>query len=255
MPDITYQFSFQTQLGNPDTFLYNTGPISSLSDPNWNKRQFYTVSRVQGDDVTVLGEGLACPPCNIGPRSTPELRGARAAAVHTLPSGETVFAGQRNDGLLRRPRFDLRPRRPAPVPEPAPDPDRGRPGRRRDQGVEHPHDRDPGADQRTDRRRIGAERPDERQVGARRLGRGEPPQGAPCRLGQRRALRGRPVGSGLAPREPAVQRGAGPARQKGRLERGRPVGRRGVPRRTSTIPSSRSCCPCSTRACSRTWPG
>ena len=40
--DITYQFQFRTELRNPDTFLYNTGPISSLDDPNWNKRQFYS---------------------------------------------------------------------------------------------------------------------------------------------------------------------------------------------------------------------
>src|SRR6201997_5811997 len=45
--DIIYQFRFQTTLQNPNTFLYNTGPISSLDDPNWNKRQFYSVSVVQ----------------------------------------------------------------------------------------------------------------------------------------------------------------------------------------------------------------
>src|SRR5277367_2203391 len=30
--DITYQFLFQTTLQNPNTFLYNTGPIGSLTD-------------------------------------------------------------------------------------------------------------------------------------------------------------------------------------------------------------------------------
>src|SRR6202166_3197083 len=39
-PDITYQFQFRSELRNPDTFLYNTGQIGSLDDPNWNKRQF-----------------------------------------------------------------------------------------------------------------------------------------------------------------------------------------------------------------------
>ena len=127
LPEITYQFNFKTQLGNPNTFLYNTGPIASLDDPNWNKRQFYTVTRIQGDDVKVLGEGLACPPCNVGPRSTPNYAALGAAAVHTLSSGEVVFAGQRNDPFYVDLGLDLRPRRPAPVPEPAPDPDRRRP--------------------------------------------------------------------------------------------------------------------------------
>src|SRR6476659_7739337 len=43
-PDIAYQFQFNTQLRNPNTFLYNNGPIGSLDDPNWNKRQFYSVT-------------------------------------------------------------------------------------------------------------------------------------------------------------------------------------------------------------------
>ena len=97
LPEITYQFSFETQIVNPNTFLYNTGPISSLSDPNWNKRQFYTVTRVEGDDVDVLGSALPCPPCNVGPRSTPNYPALASAAVQTLKTGEVVFAGQRND--------------------------------------------------------------------------------------------------------------------------------------------------------------
>ena len=94
-PDITYQFRFQTQLRNPNTFLYNTGPIASLNDPNWNRRQFYSVTRVQGENATVLATGLTSPPCNIGPRSTPNYPALAGAAVHQLGSGETVFAGQR----------------------------------------------------------------------------------------------------------------------------------------------------------------
>ncbi|HZT86211.1 MAG TPA: DUF4331 domain-containing protein [Gaiellaceae bacterium] len=109
LPEIEYQFRFSTTFQNEDTFLYNTGPIGSLTDPNWNKRQLYSVSvlRSQGrdsdddhDDARILGTNLACPPCNIGPRSTPNYEALAAAAVHQLPSGETVFAGQRNDGFF-----------------------------------------------------------------------------------------------------------------------------------------------------------
>jgi Domain of unknown function (DUF4331) len=97
VPDVTYEFQFNTQLRNADTFLYNTGPIGSLDDPNWNKRQFYSVTRSAGRDCSVLGESLPCPPCNIGPRSTPNYHALAAAAVQSLPSGEVVFAGQRNE--------------------------------------------------------------------------------------------------------------------------------------------------------------
>src|SRR5947207_9900589 len=98
--EIEFQFQFQTTLQNEDTFLYNTGPIGSLTDPNWNKRQLYSVSVVRSrgrdsDDghggAKVLAKSLACPPCNIGPRSTPDYDALAAAAVHHLPSGETVF--------------------------------------------------------------------------------------------------------------------------------------------------------------------
>jgi hypothetical protein len=100
-PDVTYQFQFSTQVRNPNTFLYNTGPIASLDDPNWNRRQFYSVSRTEGKHGrTMLGDGIPSPPCNIGPRSTPDYAGLAAAAVRDLASGETVFAGQRNDGFF-----------------------------------------------------------------------------------------------------------------------------------------------------------
>lgn len=99
VPDITYQFQFQTQTRNPNTFLYNTGPIHSLSDTNWNRPQFYTVTKVAKGKSTVLGKGLPCPPCNIGPTSTPNYAALAQAAVQKLNSGEVVFAGQRAEGF------------------------------------------------------------------------------------------------------------------------------------------------------------
>ena len=44
-PDVSYQFRFTTTVTNPNTFLYNTGPITSLNSPNWNRRQTYSVTR------------------------------------------------------------------------------------------------------------------------------------------------------------------------------------------------------------------
>ena len=37
--DIIYQFEFDTTVANPDTFLYNVGPIESLDSENLNVRQ------------------------------------------------------------------------------------------------------------------------------------------------------------------------------------------------------------------------
>ena len=98
-PDVTYLFRFHTEVRNPNTFLYNTGQITSLDSPTWNRRQFYSVTVFKGDDETVLARDLASPPCNIGPRSTPNYSRLGQAAVHNLAGGATVFAGQRREGF------------------------------------------------------------------------------------------------------------------------------------------------------------
>ena len=99
VPDVIYEFRFQTQVLNSKTFLYNTGPITSLDDSHWNVRQTYSVARVDHGRRTMLATGLSTPPDNIGPRSTPNYDALAAAAVHTLGNdGDAkVFAGQRDD--------------------------------------------------------------------------------------------------------------------------------------------------------------
>lgn len=98
--DLTYRFEFQVDVQNPNSFLYNTGPITALNSPNFNRRQFYAVSRVdKNGNARVLAGKLACPPCNVGPRSTPNYAGLAAQAVYDLPDGIKVFAGQRLEGF------------------------------------------------------------------------------------------------------------------------------------------------------------
>jgi hypothetical protein len=96
-PDIVYEFRFRTEISNNATFLYNVGPITSLDSATWIRKQFYTVTRVEGGKRAVLGRGLACPPCNIGPGSTSNYESLASAAIHKLGHGHTVFAGQRRD--------------------------------------------------------------------------------------------------------------------------------------------------------------
>jgi hypothetical protein len=95
--DIVYEFRFKTDVQDRNTFLYNTGPISSVTDPNFNIRQLYSVTRIRHGVRAVLGQQLATPPVNIGPRSTPNYGALAAMGVHTLADGSMVFAGQRDD--------------------------------------------------------------------------------------------------------------------------------------------------------------
>jgi len=104
--DISYQFTFSTAAPDPAAgFLYNTGPITSLSDPTWNRKQTYDVTKVKydgtkGGNASRVGSSLPCPPCNIGPLSTPDYPALAASAVQTLATGEKVFAGQRADAFF-----------------------------------------------------------------------------------------------------------------------------------------------------------
>ena len=111
--DIVYQFRFTTVNNAPGSFLYNDGPITALTPPsptsNWNRQQTYSVTRIDvprnrwgnGGEV-VLGSGLLCPPCNVGPLSTPNYPALASAAIHSVgwgPFSARVFAGQRAEGF------------------------------------------------------------------------------------------------------------------------------------------------------------
>jgi hypothetical protein len=89
--DITYRFRFTTVIPNPNTFLYNTGPITKITDATWNRPQTYSVTRVErGKPPQQLASGLLCPPVNVGVRSTPNYAVLAAQAVYNLPGGRKV---------------------------------------------------------------------------------------------------------------------------------------------------------------------
>ena len=99
--DISYQFRFNTQVLDPDTFLYNTGPIESISSTNWNRRQFYDVTGGDPRRVPYPGPGPGLPAVQHRPAVHPArvLPGLAAAAVHGLGGGISVFAGQRAEAF------------------------------------------------------------------------------------------------------------------------------------------------------------
>ena len=96
--DVVYEFTFTTEVRKA-SFLYNNGPIERLESDNWNRRQHATVTEVRGTTRTVLGEALLLPPCNIGPRSTPNYADLAASATYAFDGGIRFFAGQRLDGF------------------------------------------------------------------------------------------------------------------------------------------------------------
>lgn len=102
--DITYQFQFRTDTRNANTFLYNTGPVTTLDDADLNVRQFYTVRRINGlrrtGTSSTIGSTYQVAPPNIGPKSTPSYASLANAAIGTLGDGGKVFAGPRDDSFF-----------------------------------------------------------------------------------------------------------------------------------------------------------
>lgn len=100
-PNVTYQFRFKTTIRNPNTFLYNTGPISNITDTAWNRPQTYSVSRqVWNQKSVVIASNLPVPPVNVGVRSTPDYQQLASQAIHQIKGGRRVFAGQRAEGFF-----------------------------------------------------------------------------------------------------------------------------------------------------------
>jgi hypothetical protein len=107
--DVVYRFTFHRNVRNPDTWLQNTGPVSSPTDPNLNVYYTYKVEKILGPSPnqsdaskTVLGQDLLEAPNNVGPKSFPNGYGKGsdiASTVYTIDQDTKVFAGPRADGF------------------------------------------------------------------------------------------------------------------------------------------------------------
>ena len=105
--DIQYQLRFTTQVRNGGTFLYNTGPIKALDDPNRNIYQTYSLTRLDAGRTTLTSGPMLTMPDNVGNASTPNY-GGNGSGIYEFkqPDGTTarVFAGQTDDPFF----LDLR---------------------------------------------------------------------------------------------------------------------------------------------------
>ena len=197
-----------------------------------------------GAEAATSATRLACPPCNIGPLSTPDYAALAAAAVHTCRGSRQVFAGQRAEGFYVDlgsifDLGDLRPFQQTCHLRPWPNGLEGGTGRQLHQAAQRAHDRPPGPES-TCGRRQRSERPG---LGHRRVDDGQPAEGPDA--GRRTApmVTAGPLRPDLAARQPAVQRSGRPDGEEGLLER--PAAGRGqaVRAATSRTPSSPNCCP------------
>ena len=113
--DLTYTWIFDTVYRDAaQQFLYNTGPVTSLTDPDLNVYQTYdlTVTTDTGATTVLLGDGNGvhspgdpiAAPSLVGKGSVPDYTPLRDQAVYPVPGGGSTYAGQADDPFF----LDLR---------------------------------------------------------------------------------------------------------------------------------------------------
>jgi hypothetical protein len=98
--DLTYRFLFRTTVQNGNTFLYNVGPVDSLTDPNLNVRQVYDVVRIDHatDTQSTVASAVPVAPWHVGKRSFPgDSYETVALGAVTQSNGLKLFAGPRDE--------------------------------------------------------------------------------------------------------------------------------------------------------------
>ncbi|HEV2759486.1 MAG TPA: DUF4331 domain-containing protein, partial [Acidimicrobiales bacterium] len=105
LADITYRWEFTNNYKSSDTFLYNLGPVNSLTDPNLNFTQTYRLTRIAGGRNEVIVDNAIAAPSHVGAASMPNYQRLRDEAVVDL-RGRTgkSFVGQADDPFF----LDLR---------------------------------------------------------------------------------------------------------------------------------------------------
>ncbi len=114
LPDLTYTWIFDTVIRDPNQFLNNTGPVTTIDDPDLNVYQTYDLTVTNGAGVTtpLLGNGDGvhtagdpiAAPSFAGPAGTPDYNALRTQATYNIPAGGKTFSGQADDSFF----LDLR---------------------------------------------------------------------------------------------------------------------------------------------------
>jgi hypothetical protein len=105
--DIIYRWVFTNHYRNPNTFLYNTGPVTSLDDADLNFYQTYSLTEINfetGKTRGLLSNALVVP-SDVGATSMPNYSKLMAQGVRTIERGTgRTWAGQADDPFF----LDLR---------------------------------------------------------------------------------------------------------------------------------------------------
>ncbi|MGW0827796.1 DUF4331 family protein [Streptomyces sp. NPDC002845] len=107
--DLVFRYTFTTHIKNEKTFLYNTGVVESLDDPDLNITQTYDIELIKLKNRRVaartqLVDDVPVAPSNVGKASMPNYKKLRDQAIYETAGGAATFAGQADDPFF----LDLR---------------------------------------------------------------------------------------------------------------------------------------------------
>lgn len=111
--DLLLRYTFRTQTKNKKSFLYNTGVVSNLTDPDLNITQTYDIDLIKLKKQRVvsktrLADDIPVAPSDVGKASMPDYGKLRDQAIYKLSNGGQTFAGQADDPFFADLRvFDL----------------------------------------------------------------------------------------------------------------------------------------------------
>ena len=106
--DITYRWTFSTTYQNNASFLYNTGPVTSLFDKDLNVRQTYNLQRITPAGAKTVLTSARVAPSFTGKASMPDYGSLSNAAITSAGAGKRSFAGPSDDAFFADLRvFDL----------------------------------------------------------------------------------------------------------------------------------------------------
>jgi Domain of unknown function (DUF4331) len=104
--DIIYRWNFTTHYRNGNTFLYNTGPVTSLNDQDLNIYQTYDLKRIGPNGAKVVLDNARVAPSNVGQASMPNYNADLfdAATTGFANAKASSWVGQSDDAFF----LDLR---------------------------------------------------------------------------------------------------------------------------------------------------
>jgi Domain of unknown function (DUF4331) len=105
--EITYRWNFTTHYRDPDSFIYNNGPVTSLNDENLLIRQTYDLTRIKNGHSKLILNNARVAPSKVGAASMPNynanLFDAAVRATTAYPKTKS-WVGQSDDPFF----LDLR---------------------------------------------------------------------------------------------------------------------------------------------------